>query len=487
MRAPPSLAARAPSPVTAFRSSLAWCLCLCLCLLVCVAGNARAAEPQGRFYGVAGHYKDYSLQVEVCLGPESGLFIDRHQQQATLTPSATGWQVQREGRPAGRWVIAPRAKAIAGSAYDGHWIDENGHDKGPVQIARLYSPVPLTPGCSPARPADVATRLRAVSVSAGSDHTCAATAQGHVACWGGDAWPADPANPSIAALPLDDVTAVSGDCGLRRDGSVACWDKPDRRPRTIVGTGKAVALSGHCVLTDGGDVRCWGDGDLGQLGYGGIQPSAAAVTVASLAHVVSISGSDAHACAALSDGRVACWGNLSEPQGKFGETDDSATRRRPVFIDGIRNAVAVSAGTFHECALLRDGHVKCWTQPVDGAEPDATPSASDRITDAIAVSAGTHFTCALLRSGEVRCWGENGDGQAGVANDATRGAPFRVEGVDHAVAITTGYQHACALLAGGDLECWGRNNSGALGHLDAWAAASGGARANVVPGFGPAH
>ena len=87
----------------------------------------------------------------------------------------------------------------------------------------------------------------------------------------------------------------------------------------------------------------------------------------------------------------------------------------------------------------------------------------------------------------MSCWGENGDGQLGVARDGTGGAPFLVAGVHHAVAITTGYQHACALLADGAIECWGRNYAGQLGHLDAWAAVSGGARANFVPGFGPAR
>ena len=59
--------------------------------------------------------------------------------------------------------------------------------------------------------------------------------------------------------------------------------------------------------------------------------------------------------------------------------------------------------------------------------------------------------------------------------------------VTHAAATSAGYQHPCALPAGGDLTCEGRNNSGPLGHLDAWSAASGAARANALPGFGPAH
>lgn len=452
-------------------------------VLATVAGTAVAAEPQGRFYGGAGRYKDYSLQVEVCFGADAGLFLSRQQQESTLVPSAAGWQVFSQGRPAGRWVLTPRTNAFRGSAYDGHWIDEKGRDKGAVNLARIYSPVPLEPGCRPVRAAAGTPRLQAVSVSAGFSHTCAATTQGQVTCWGGDAWPADPAVPSVAVLALADVTAVSGDCGLRRDGSVACWEEPDRRPRVVAGTGKAIALSGHCVVTGRGEVRCWGANDLGELGNGGTAPSRSAVRVPGLSHVVSVSSNGSHACAALADGRVACWGNMSKPQGKFGGPDDNATRLRPTFIDGLSDAIAVSAGTFHECALLRDGHVKCWWQQVGDADPDQPPPDSDRITDAIALSAGTEFTCALMRSGDVRCWGDNGDGQLGVAGNRTVDAPFLVTGVEHAVGLSAGYQHACALLVGGEVKCWGRNNDGALGHLDAWAAVSGGARANAVPGF----
>jgi alpha-tubulin suppressor-like RCC1 family protein len=53
------------------------------------------------------------------------------------------------------------------------------------------------------------------------------------------------------------------------------------------------------------------------------------------------------------------------------------------------------------------------------------------LTDAVAVSAGYLHTCALTRAGSVRCWGQNLAGQIGngeVAEDDTVTSPVTVVG-----------------------------------------------------------
>ena len=59
-----------------------------------------------------------------------------------------------------------------------------------------------------------------VSISAGYDHTCGVRTDGSLACWGkNDSGEATPPDGEFAS-----VSAGGGHtCGLRRDGTVACW------------------------------------------------------------------------------------------------------------------------------------------------------------------------------------------------------------------------------------------------------------------------
>jgi alpha-tubulin suppressor-like RCC1 family protein len=62
-------------------------------------------------------------------------------------------------------------------------------------------------------------------------------------------------------------------------------------------------------------------------------------------------------CANLTDGTVRCWG-----ENKCRRLGDGTTNqaRVPVAVQGLRTAIAMSAGYFHACALLKGGLVSCW-------------------------------------------------------------------------------------------------------------------------------
>ncbi|HEV2060791.1 MAG TPA: hypothetical protein VGR11_15675, partial [Solirubrobacteraceae bacterium] len=132
----------------------------------------------------------------------------------------------------------------------------------------------------------------------------------------------------------------------------------------------------------------------------------------------------------------------------------------------------------HTCAVQGGGEVRCWGYGVGGrlgypsAVTPANPSIGDDETPgsagpvalgggATAISAGAFHNCALLEGGSVRCWGFGGEGRLGYRNVETIGdnePPGSVGPVElggSATAISAGGGHSCAVLVGGSVRCWG--------------------------------
>ncbi|NQU64295.1 MAG: RTX toxin, partial [SAR324 cluster bacterium] len=80
-------------------------------------------------------------------------------------------------------------------------------------------------------------------------------------------------------------------------------------------------------------------------------------------------------------------------------------------------------------------------------------------------------TCARLDNGTIKCWGKNDYGQLGLGDKLSRGTSSADMGdalsaVDlgaSAIELSSGYQHSCALLVNGKVKCWGFNQFGQLG------------------------
>lgn len=328
------------------------------------------------------------------------------------------------------------------------------------------------------------------AVSAGGQHACA-VANGAVSCWGGnlsgqlgDGSTANSGVPiAVTGISTADSVSAGGShtCATLADHSVRCWGNNDdgqlgdgsnterHLPVSVQGINSAteIALGAYttCALLQSGSVNCWGSGGLGNGVPGG---SYTPVAVQSITTAVHIAAGGSHACAVLQSGGVKCWG--SNTFGQLGNGTSGGASSTPVDVQGIANAVSVTAGQSSTCALLDDGTIKCWGGNFTGLVGDGTdtqrasPVAVQGISNATSVSTSQFNTCATLNSGSVKCWGSNYAGQLGAGNSGKEVfLPVAVKDISTATEVDVGGNFVCVRLLDGTLKCWGPDQAGQLG------------------------
>lgn len=143
--------------------------------------------------------------------------------------------------------------------------------------------------------------------------------------------------------------------------------------------------------------------------------------------------------------------------------------------DDVLEAVQVSAGSYHTCAVTTSGAAKCWGfnnngQLGDGTVVDKyTPTAVVGLSSGVtSISAGFYHTCAV-QSGTALCWGAGGSGRLGHGSSTASYTPVQVrDGSATGPALTgvtqvvAGITHSCAVHAGA-AKCWGANSDGQVG------------------------
>lgn len=221
-----------------------------------------------------------------------------------------------------------------------------------------------TAGAPQRSPVAVANLRDAAQLAAGGNHSCAVRSSGGVACWGQNLYGQlgngasardlkTPRPDPVTVAKLTDAAEVrlgeSSSCARRRTGQVACWGRNDggqlgggtesdwstRIPVKDLVSAIALGLGPRqaCAATSAGLVQCWGHDEGGNLGGAtGQELRVPAAPLRGLERVVEVDPTAQHACARLSDGRVACWGANDRGQLGDGGLDHEP---RPVAVTGL--------------------------------------------------------------------------------------------------------------------------------------------------------
>ena len=144
----------------------------------------------------------------------------------------------------------------------------------------------------------------------------------------------------------------------------------------------------------------------------------------------------------LRNARRPCWGYNREGRLGNGGTTDSAL---PAPVSGLREVKAVSVGADHSLALLRNGTVMAWGFNGGGRagqrhhnEQQRARAVTGLPEQVVAISAGSGHSLALLRNGTVMAWGENESGQLGDGTTANKLIPVAIPGLEGVRAVSAG-------------------------------------------------
>jgi alpha-tubulin suppressor-like RCC1 family protein len=130
----------------------------------------------------------------------------------------------------------------------------------------------------------------------------------------------------------------------------------------------------------------------GRLGYGNTLNVGDDETPASVGDVnvggnlLEIVTGTSHTCALLDSEKARCWGTASSGQLGHANTNNIGDNELPFSAGDVNvgsNIVQITAGSFHTCALLDTGKVRCWGNGANGRlgygnafsiEDDETPA-----------------------------------------------------------------------------------------------------------------
>jgi alpha-tubulin suppressor-like RCC1 family protein len=338
-------------------------------------------------------------------------------------------------------------------------------------------------------------------LSVAFDHTCALLSDGSARCWGqngemqlGDGTRADRSSPVfVGGLQGANGIGVSQYRSYARmpNGTLMGWGSnglngsaPDTPPTAFEGLTGVVSVTGaysasYAVLTNGTAVS-WGSNYKGVLGNGSMTSHPPQPTlVKGLSGITQIAPWLFHACARLSTGRVACWGENDRGQLGLGSQDGS-DHPTPL-LTGVTGAAEVATSLNASCARMYNGSVQCWGSGAQscllGTESDGTTCVSSALSphqvhglaNVQQLVGGDSFFCARLTDGGVSCWGQQSEVfGTGAARPPQPFLPMRVADDLKASFIAAGGRRVCAIVNATSgkhgVVCWGESSRGEVGN-----------------------
>jgi alpha-tubulin suppressor-like RCC1 family protein len=396
------------------------------------------------------------------------------------------------------WLVG--CAAVAGCARGG---DQAPPPAGEARVSPAPEAIERGQETRTAPPASA--RARRSTLALGAAHSCAIDGTGAVRCWGSNRFgqlgiAGEPTGPGARVVsPMrvkgagEMVSLAAGafhTCGVRKDGTVACWghgghgllsaeatggERGDvASPQVVSGLQEVEALAAGdgftCALSRDRTVACWGRNDHGQLGRGHVGPAEPVGLVPGVTGADAVAAGRHHACA-LARGEVKCWGMAVD--GQLGPVVRAAASPVPVAVEVGGAVQQVGAGGYHTCVIMGDGSARCFGANDSGqlgigggGSPDdrrARPASVQAVQAATALALGARFTCVLEANGTVGCAGYNRQGQLGDGTTTLRRVPVRAAGLAEARELMAGASHACAVRADGAIACWGHNREGQVG------------------------
>ncbi|MDB3870679.1 hypothetical protein N9318_00005, partial [Euryarchaeota archaeon] len=289
-----------------------------------------------------------------------------------------------------------------------------------------------------------------------SQHSCTVLDDGLAYCWGGNGYG-----------QLGDGTTTS------RNTPVAV-NLPAGRTATSIASGTRHS----CAILDDYSLYCWGGNNLGQIGDGTTiqRNNPTAVNLPSGRTVTNLSLGEYFSCAILDDYSMYCWGSNNYGQLGDGTTNDSSNPVAVALPSG-RTARSSSGGNMHNCAILDNGLIYCWGannygQLGDGSNTNSftTPVAVSLPSGLTAksISAGYYHNCAILDNNLPYCWGRNSHGALGDGSVTNKNSPvtYTLPSGRTANFVSSGMSHTCVVLDNSSLYCSGLNSEGQLGNND---------------------
>jgi alpha-tubulin suppressor-like RCC1 family protein len=262
--------------------------------------------------------------------------------------------------------------------------------------------------------------------------------------------------------------------GLNSDGQLGHGYDDYRllKPKKITSFSNARAIAAGTyhtlVLLENGDVYSFGDNSYGQLGLDDKFSQYLPEKITALQNVMAITAGECHTLVLLENGDVYSFGD--NRKGQLGHGDEFRSYWLPEKITTLRNAMAITAGSFHTLVLLENGDVYSFGHNSNGQlghgdeDNRSLPTKITSLSNAKAIAAGGGHSLVLLKNGDVYSFGNNSYGQLGHGDKDNRSLPTKIKSLSNVKAISAGSNHSLLLLENGDVYSFGHNSYGQLGH-----------------------